>query len=102
MGRARRLRARTLRLNYATRWSADGFQKARESFDHAIAIDPTYALAYAGLADAYYYATTLFITPAEGVPRARAAAMTALRLDDSVGEAHAGFVYCAFSGSCLN
>ena len=63
--------------------------RALDAFHRAIAIDPTYALAYAGQADAYYRATTIHLTPQEGVPRARAAALAALRLDDGLAEAHA-------------
>jgi len=74
---------------YSTQWTVEGFTRALEAFHRAIAIDPTYALAYAGQADAYYRATTIHLTPQEGVPRARAAALAALRLDDGLAEAHA-------------
>ena len=74
---------------YSAQWTVDGFTRALDAFHHAIAIDPTYALAYAGQADAYYRATTIHLTPQEGVPRARAAALAALRLDDNLAEAHA-------------
>ena len=74
---------------YSAQWTVDGFTRALDAFHRAIAIDPTYALAYAGQADAYYRATTIHLTPLEGVPRARAAALAALRLDDGLAEAHA-------------
>jgi DNA-binding winged helix-turn-helix (wHTH) protein/TolB-like protein/Tfp pilus assembly protein PilF len=74
---------------YSAQWTPDGFTRALDAFHRAIAIDPTYALAYAGQADAYYRATTIHLTPQEGVPRARAAALAALRLDDGLAEAHA-------------
>ena len=74
---------------YSAQWTVDGFTRALDAFHRAIAIDPTYALAYAGQADAYYRATTIHLTPQEGVPRARAAALAALRLDDGLAEAHA-------------
>jgi TolB-like protein/Tfp pilus assembly protein PilF len=65
-------------------------QKAVEYFERAIDLDPAWPLAYAGLADAYallpYYAVS---KPSEAIPKARAAASTALQLDDSLGEAHA-------------
>src|SRR5438309_5753679 len=65
-------------------------RKAVEYFQQAIAKDPNYALAYAGLADAYLLlpnygnASTL-----ESIPPARAALKKALELDDSLAEAHA-------------
>jgi TolB-like protein/Tfp pilus assembly protein PilF len=65
-------------------------RKAIEYFNQAIAKDPNYALAYAGLADSY------LLLPAyggastqEAVPPARAALKKALELDDSLAEAHA-------------
>ncbi len=70
-------------------WSPDGFRRAREHFERAIAHDPAYAQAYAGLGDTYgamaYYQ---FIPPSEGFPRARAAATRALELDPDLAEAH--------------
>ncbi len=70
--------------------SEDGFAKAVEFFNEAIEIDPTYALAYAGLADTYsllaYYR---FLPLKEGYPKAKAAAQRALQLDDTLAEAHA-------------
>jgi TolB-like protein/Tfp pilus assembly protein PilF len=63
-------------------------RKAIEFFNQAIAIDPNYALAYAGLADAY---PLLFfdITPRQAMPKAREAALKALSLDNNLAEAHA-------------
>src|SRR6185295_12824739 len=58
--------------------------------ERAIALDPAYAQAYAGLGDTFgamsYYG---FIAPHEGFPRARAAAIRALELDPGLPEAHA-------------
>src|SRR5205807_7893192 len=54
-------------------------QRAIEYFNQAIAKDPTYALAYAGLADVFgASATNSWIAPNEGYPKAIAAAKTAL------------------------
>src|SRR5437764_5144291 len=47
---------------YSAQWTVDGFTRALDAFHRAIAIDPTYALAYAGQADAYYRATTIHLT----------------------------------------
>jgi len=77
--------------------SADGLKKAVDYFSQAIAEDPNYAAAYSGLADAYalsgdwQYAV---MTPKEAMPRAKAAAMKALELDDNLGEAHASLAFC--------
>jgi DNA-binding winged helix-turn-helix (wHTH) protein/TolB-like protein len=73
---------------YSSNWSVEGFHKAVGYFNDAIAVDPTYALAYAGLADTYYRHATVHIPLQEAVPKARAAAMEALRLDDALAEAH--------------
>ena len=67
----------------------EGFTKAIEYFQQAIAIDPNYALAYAGLADCYTLLPALaFLPPKEAYPKAREAALKALQLDDTLAEAH--------------
>jgi eukaryotic-like serine/threonine-protein kinase len=70
-------------------WSAEGFRRALEHFERAIAHDPLYALAYAGLGDALG-AMSYFghIAPADGFPRARAAAGRAVALDPDLAEPH--------------
>jgi TolB-like protein/DNA-binding winged helix-turn-helix (wHTH) protein len=75
--------------------SKDGFVKAIGYFQQAIARNPNYAQAYAGLADSYILQGPNDILPAKQVyPQARAAASKALEIDDSMAEAHAslGFV----------
>ncbi|HEV7520394.1 MAG TPA: winged helix-turn-helix domain-containing protein, partial [Candidatus Angelobacter sp.] len=67
--------------------TADGIQKAIESFQQAIEKDPSYALAYAGLADCYHVPANP-LPPREKMPLARAAATKALQLDDTLVEAH--------------
>jgi TolB-like protein/DNA-binding winged helix-turn-helix (wHTH) protein/Tfp pilus assembly protein PilF len=72
-------------------WSRRGlanFQKAIGYFQQAIQIDPEYAAAYAGLADAYADQGFWGGTPNEAIPKAKAAAVRALQLDDSSSEAH--------------
>jgi tetratricopeptide (TPR) repeat protein len=68
----------------------DGMQKAVKYFQEAIDIDPTYAPAYAGLADAYGVSGGDYfgLTPQEEYPKIKAAALKALELDDSLAEAH--------------
>jgi TolB-like protein/DNA-binding winged helix-turn-helix (wHTH) protein/Tfp pilus assembly protein PilF len=69
--------------------TARGFEQAIESFQQAIAQDPNYARAYAGLADSYALLSGYtFIPQSESMPKARAAALKALELDDSLAEAH--------------
>jgi serine/threonine-protein kinase len=64
--------------------------KSMEYFKRAIELDPDYALAYAGLADAYSVLPSNVGTPVEEVlPQAREAAEKALKLDDKLAEAHA-------------
>ncbi|HWT79136.1 MAG TPA: tetratricopeptide repeat protein, partial [Candidatus Methylomirabilis sp.] len=55
-----------------------------------IAKDPTFALAYAGLADSYAVMSTFAaVPPRESFPYARTAALKALEIDETIGEAHA-------------
>jgi tetratricopeptide (TPR) repeat protein len=67
-----------------------GMQRARELFEQAIALDPQYAPAHAGLSDTYaLLATWRFAASDEMIPRALAAAQRALELDPASSEAHA-------------
>jgi serine/threonine-protein kinase len=67
----------------------DGLQRAIECFNQAIAIDPHYALAYAGLADTYNTLGALgFLPQKEASPKASEMATKALELDDTLAEAH--------------
>jgi serine/threonine protein kinase/Flp pilus assembly protein TadD len=77
------------------RWSPEDAQKAVEYFQLAIDKDPGYALAYAGLADTFISQFWFGeIAPREGAPKAKAAALKALEMDEGVAEAHVslGFV----------
>ena len=73
-------------------WSkgtADQLQKAMDHFRQAIDMDASYALAYAGLADTYtLLGADGFMAVNEAYPLGRTAAMKALALDDTLGEAH--------------
>ena len=69
--------------------TAKALRKAIESFEEAIKLDSEYALAYAGLADCYCLASIYGAAPPKAVmPRAKAAALKALDLDDGLAEAH--------------
>jgi TolB-like protein len=64
--------------------------RAAEYFNQAIAKDPTYALAYAGLAETYGSSVqNSWIAPTEGYSKAKALAKKALELDETLSEAHA-------------
>ena len=68
----------------------EDFKKSIAYFQDAIAIDPNYAMAYTGLADAYALQTAYTSAiPREVMPKAKAAALKALELDDKLAEAHA-------------
>jgi TolB-like protein len=70
-------------------WTPDGFRRALDDFQRAIALDPLYAAAYAGLGDTYgamaYYG---YIEPRTGFAQSSAAADRALQLDPDLPEAH--------------
>jgi TolB-like protein/Tfp pilus assembly protein PilF len=73
--------------------------RAIEQFNAAIAKDPNYALAYAGLADAYVLEPAYSMAPsAQAMPPAKAAARKALELDPALGEAHASLGMALFIG----
>lgn len=77
------------------RRTEDAIRLAVAHFEQALAIDPGYARAAAGLADCYaVYSIYQLETPRQSGPRARAAATRALQLDDTMAEPHAalGFV----------
>jgi TolB-like protein/Tfp pilus assembly protein PilF/predicted Ser/Thr protein kinase len=72
----------------------EGYNKGIEYFQQAIEKDPTYALAYSGLADCYTgLAVYGFVPSKEAFPRAKKAAQKALELDDTLAEAHASLAY---------
>jgi TolB-like protein/DNA-binding winged helix-turn-helix (wHTH) protein/Flp pilus assembly protein TadD len=77
--------------------TADGLRVALAYFNQAIDEDSKYARAYSGLADTYallgdwQYAV---MTPKEALPKAKAAAIKALELDSTLGEAHNSLAFC--------
>jgi len=76
--------------------TGEGLKKAIEYFNQAIAIDPRYAQAYAGLADSYLLIGGYgLISQEEAIPKAKAAAEKALEIDDTLAEAHTslGLIY---------
>jgi eukaryotic-like serine/threonine-protein kinase len=72
----------------------DGLLRSVDYFRQATIADPNYADAYAGLADAYVELVAFGnLVPADGLPKAQAAASKAIALDDSQAEAHAALAY---------
>lgn len=69
--------------------TSPGMQKSIEYFQQAIAIDPGYALAFAGLADAYALLSAYGGPAREATPKGREAGLKALSLDNNLAEAHA-------------
>jgi len=74
---------------YWTRRSQPDLQRGIAYFQQAIERDPNNALAYAGLADSYFVRAISGAVPtSEALPMAKAAALKALELDESLAEAH--------------
>jgi serine/threonine protein kinase/tetratricopeptide (TPR) repeat protein len=75
--------------------TAEGLRKSIEDFQQAIDIDHGYAMAYVGIADSYNWlgGGLNYDSPSETLPKAKAAAMKALELDKTLGEAHAALAY---------
>ncbi len=87
------------------RRTSKNLKKALPYFQEAAEKDPNYALAYVGIADTYSVMPAYSAgSPQDCLPRARAAAIKALELDDSLAEAHASlgmilFQYFEFTAS---
>jgi TolB-like protein len=77
----------------------DNLRQAIAFYEQAIARDPSYAPAYAGLAEVYaslpYYTAT---APGEAFPKAKAAALKALQLDEKLAEAHTALAQVSMPG----
>jgi serine/threonine-protein kinase len=75
---------------YTNKRTGEWIKKGIEYFRLATDTDPNYALAYAGLADAYAFlaSSTGGMPPRETYPKAKAAALKALEIDDALAEAH--------------
>jgi serine/threonine-protein kinase len=87
-----------LRGRFALSRAADeqASRKSIELFQQALALDPSNAPAYAGLADAYEALTDNYVAPKEVMPQARAAAKKAIELDETLAEAHNSLAYESF------
>lgn len=83
---------------YLNKRTEDGEKKALQLFQQAIDKDPKYALAYTGIADGYTLlglqgAVTGGFPPNEVMPKAKAAAIKALEIDETLAEAHASLAH---------
>jgi len=76
--------------------TSEQLARARQYFEQAIAVDPDYAPAYAGLADSFWIDISL---PArESMPRARGYALKAISLDETLAHAHTALATVHFYG----
>ncbi|MFQ5722668.1 MAG: tetratricopeptide repeat protein, partial [Candidatus Aminicenantales bacterium] len=83
-------------LYFLRMYTAKGFQEAVKYFEKTLKKDPTYALAYYGLAEVFYAISYWAnVPPNEAYPKAKEYAKKALEIDENIGEAHAalGLVY---------
>jgi eukaryotic-like serine/threonine-protein kinase len=81
---------------YWSKRPENGFMQGIDYYRQAIEVDPLYALAYAGLADSYSILgswESSALPPMETMPRAKAAAMKALEIDEHLAEAHTALAY---------
>ncbi len=84
-------------LFYWNKRTPDGLNAAIAYFQEAITNDPSYALAYAGLAHCYMLLSLISGLPsAEVYPKAKTAAMKALEIDDAMAEAYAALAHIKF------
>ena len=77
----------------------EGFKRGLEYFNQAIEKDPSYAPAYAGAASTYIllgHELICLMHPRDAYPKAKAAALKALELDETVAEAHAVLAFYYF------
>jgi TolB-like protein/DNA-binding winged helix-turn-helix (wHTH) protein/Tfp pilus assembly protein PilF len=75
--------------------SLQSLQQAVKYFQQAIALDPTYARAYAGLAESYAIMGYMVSPSDEQAQKGRAAARRAIELDDQLPEAHTALGFIA-------
>lgn len=96
----KQLEAYRLYLKGRNAWNkrtGDALQQAIEYFNQAIAIDPYYGEAYAGLADCYNMLVVYGrLKPTEGFPKAKEAATRALEINEGSAEAHTSMAFIRF------
>jgi TolB-like protein/tRNA A-37 threonylcarbamoyl transferase component Bud32/Tfp pilus assembly protein PilF len=67
----------------------ESLRQAVRFFEESLKVDPDFALAHAGMAEALYFSSGLIMSPRDAMPRVRDEARNALRLDTDLAEAHA-------------
>ncbi|MES1261829.1 MAG: protein kinase, partial [Acidobacteriota bacterium] len=79
-----------LKGRYYQHWTTtEGYRKALGCFEEAIALEPRHAKAYAGIAEIYTFMGIVGIAPPNDImPKAKAAALRALEIDESLAEAN--------------
>ena len=78
---------------HSNRGIEEGLRKAVPYFEQAISRDAAYAEAYAGLAETYITLSSNYDRPRDVIPLAKAAALNALKLDDSLADGHAHLAF---------
>jgi TolB-like protein/Tfp pilus assembly protein PilF len=79
---------------YWNKRTADALKQAVGFFNQAIEKDPNYALAYSGLAECYaIFSAYGAASPKDSMPQAKAAALKALEIDESLAEAHVALAW---------
>ena len=81
---------------YWNKRNDEGLKQSISYFQQAIDKDPLYALAYSGMADAYFIRAGQDLPPKEAIPLAKGAALQALRIDESLAEAHTSLAAVKF------
>jgi TolB-like protein len=83
---------------HANKQTQKEIENALQYYRAALAKDPDYAPAYAAMAECYEYLALYYWKPRDALPQAKAAALKAVELDDSLAEGHAvlGLVYLEF------
>ena len=83
---------------YWNKRTGKDMKKSIDYFKKALEIDPDFALAYAGLADSQVLMSSYGgVSPSESFPKAKAYALKALQLDDSLAQAHTTLSYILFN-----
>lgn len=73
---------------YSNQFTTEGLKKGIAHLNQAVELDPTYALAHAGLSASYFDASNFLYSPDEAMPKVKAAALLALQLDERIAETH--------------
>ena len=85
-------------LYFSAKLTPDGMQRAFENFNKAIRTDPSFAPAYAGLAESYLWASGLSILPPqEALQKSEVAVAKALEIDPNLGMAHHALAWVKYA-----